>query len=48
MIILELDSILGIICSSLLILMYGQTLFTACRGSKYKFVIRILVLLLLS
>ena len=34
--------------SSLLIFMYGKTLVSACMGSRYKFVVRILVMLLLS
>ena len=48
MTILETQCIFGMVSSSLLILMYTKTLFSAYTGSKYKFVVRILVMLLLS
>ena len=44
----KVDSWLTIALSGVLILLYGATLIKVCRGSKYTFVIKLLVLLLLS
>ena len=39
---------LTLVTSSIIILMYIATLIKVCRGSKYKFVIRLLILLIVS
>jgi hypothetical protein len=44
----KVDSWLTIALSGVLILLYGATLIKVCRGSKYTFVIKLLILLLLS
>ena len=42
------DTWLPVAASGLLIMLYGATLVKACRGSKYKFVVKLLILLILS
>jgi hypothetical protein len=44
----KVDTWFAVALSGILVLLYGATLIKVCRGSKYKFVITLLVLLLLS
>ena len=44
----KVDTYLPIAVSGILILLYGATLIKVCGGSKYKFVIQLLILLILS